>query len=174
MSAAKVVMEARAAGVQLRVVDEDLALAAATKPLAAVLELLSRHKPAIVGWLRPGPGGWSAEDWNVFFDERAGIAEFERGLPRNTAEARAFKCCVVEWLNNNPARATAGRCPRCGSEDNNYDPLIPYGCSSNRIVWLHSRCWPGWYSARKATAIAALAEMGIRELTITGYNSPET
>jgi hypothetical protein len=26
-------------------------------------------------------GGWSVEDWQVFFDERAGIIEFDRGLP---------------------------------------------------------------------------------------------
>jgi hypothetical protein len=26
--------------------------------------------------LRRGNDGWSAEDWKVFFDERAGIAEF--------------------------------------------------------------------------------------------------
>ena len=87
MSAAKAVMEARAAGVQLRVVDEDLALAAATEPSAAVLELLSRHKPAIVDWLRPGPDGWSRDDWHSYFDERAGLAEFDGGLSRDQAEA---------------------------------------------------------------------------------------
>ena len=31
--------------------------------------------------------------------ERAGIAEFDGGLPRPEAEALAFECCVVEWLN---------------------------------------------------------------------------
>jgi len=37
--------------------------------------LLSRHKSGIVALLRPGRDGWSAEDWQVFFDERAGIAD---------------------------------------------------------------------------------------------------
>src|SRR3954468_14916795 len=27
--------------------------------------------------LRPGDDGWSINDWQVFFDERAGIAEFD-------------------------------------------------------------------------------------------------
>ena len=52
------------------------------RPLA-ILDLLSRHKPGIVALLRPGRDGWSAEDWQAFFDERAGIAEFDGGLPRN-------------------------------------------------------------------------------------------
>ena len=36
------------------------------------------------------------EDWQVFFDERAGIAEFDGGLPRAETEARAFACCMAE------------------------------------------------------------------------------
>ena len=76
-------------------------LEAPTPAARAVLDLLSRHKPGIVALLRPGRDGWSAEDWQVFFDERAGIAEFDGGLPRVEAEARAFACCVIEWLNRN-------------------------------------------------------------------------
>jgi hypothetical protein len=57
--------------------------------------------------LRPGEwhspeGGWSAEEWLVFFDERAGVAEFDGGLPRPQAEVHAFACCVAEWLNQHP------------------------------------------------------------------------
>ena len=45
--------------------------------------------------LRPGGDGWSGEDWRAFFDERAGIAEFDGGLPRDQAEARAFEDLVA-------------------------------------------------------------------------------
>lgn len=45
-----------------------------------------RHKPGIVALLRPGRDGWSADDWLAFFDERAGIAEFDGESPR--AEGR--------------------------------------------------------------------------------------
>jgi hypothetical protein len=55
-------------------------------PPPAVLDLVSRHKAV------------------AFYDERAGIAEFEGRLPREEAEARAFARCVVEWLNRNPVR----------------------------------------------------------------------
>jgi len=52
-----------------------------------------------VALLRTGRDSWSGEDWRAFFDERAGIAEFDGGLPRLEAEARAYACCVAEWLN---------------------------------------------------------------------------
>ena len=90
---------ARAAGIILAVDGEDSVLEAASMPPAAVLDALSQKKAEIVALLRPGRVGWSSEDWQAFFDERAGIAEFDGGLPRPQAEAQAFVCCVVEWLN---------------------------------------------------------------------------
>jgi hypothetical protein len=39
--------------------------------------------------------GWSAEDWRVFFYERAGIVECDGGLPHAEAEAQAFARCAV-------------------------------------------------------------------------------
>ena len=114
MSAAEALKAARAAGVELAIDGDDLVLEASAPPPAAVLDLLSRHKAGIVALLRPGDDGWSAEDWQAFFDERAGIAEFDGGLPRAEAEARAFACCVAEWLNRNPVRSPPGRCLGCG------------------------------------------------------------
>jgi hypothetical protein len=104
LSAVEALKAARAAGIEIALDGDDLVLSAALAPPAAVLDALSRHKAEIVALLRPGRDGWSGEDWQVYFDERAGIAEFDGGLPRVDAEARAFACCVVEWLNRNPAR----------------------------------------------------------------------
>ena len=109
----------------------------------------------------PADDGWSAEDWQVFFEERAGIVEFDGGLPRAEAEAQAFACCVVEWLNRNPERSPAGRCLGCGDREHAHDPLLPYGVEPTGHAWLHSRCWPAWYEARKAKAVSALTAMGI-------------
>ena len=64
--------------------------------------------------LRTGRDSWSGEDWRAFFDEQAGIAEFDGGLPRLEAEARAFTYCVAEWLNRNPVRSSPDSCLRCG------------------------------------------------------------
>lgn len=161
MSAAEALKAARAAGIELGIDGDDLVLEASAPPSAAVLDLLSHHKVGIVTLLRPAGDGWSAEDWQVLFDERAGIAEFKGGLPRGRAEARAFACCVAEWLNRNPARSPAGRCLNCGDGNHAHDPLLPHGVESNGHAWLHSRCWPAWYAGRKSEAVAALAAMGI-------------
>ena len=99
MSAVEALKAARAAGIELALDGDDLTLSAASAPPAAVLDALSRHKAEVVALLRPGRDGWSVEDWQVYFDERAGVAEFDGGLPRGAAEAKAFECCVVEWLN---------------------------------------------------------------------------
>lgn len=161
MSAIEALKAARAAGVQLRIEGDDLVLEASAAPPLAVLALLSLNKAGIVPMLRRSIDGWSAEDWQAFFDERAGIAEFDGGAPRMIAEARAFACCVAEWLNRNPERSPAGGCLNCGERDHDHDPLLPFGIESTGHVWLHSHCWSSWHEARKARAAAALAAMGI-------------
>jgi hypothetical protein len=113
---------------------------------------LSRHKGGIARLLLLGRDGWSVEDWQVFFDERAGIAEFDGGLTRPQAESRAFACCAAEWLNRNHVGSPPGRCLGCGADDHAHDPLLRYGVESTGHVWLHSRCWPAWYAGRKADA----------------------
>ena len=83
------------------------------------------------------------------------------GLPRTDAEARAFACCVAEWLIQHPVRSEPGRCLSCGGDANGYDALLPHGTDSTGHAWLHDRCWESWYADRKAKAVAALAAMGI-------------
>jgi hypothetical protein len=161
MKANDALKAARAAGIILAVDGEDLVLEAASMPPAAVLDALSQQKAEIVALLRPGRVVWSSEDWQAFFDERASIAEFDGGLPRPHAEAHAFGCCVVEWLNHNPVSSPPSRCLGCGGVDRSHDPLLPYGVERTGHAWLHSRCWPAWYADRKAQAIAGLATRGI-------------
>jgi hypothetical protein len=142
MSAVAALKAARAAGVDLVLDGDDLLLEAASAPPAAVHGALSRHKAEIVALLRPGPDEWSAEDWQVFFDERAGIIEFDGGLPRAEAEVNAFACCAVEWLNRNPERSPAGCCHGCGDREHAHDPLLPYGTENpTAMPGCISRCW---------------------------------
>ena len=98
MSTADASKSAGATGIEMRFDDDDLALSAAAAPHAAVLDALSQHKTGIVALLRPGRDGWSAEDWQAYFDERAGVAEFAGGLSRAEAEAhaRVLRCGVVD------------------------------------------------------------------------------
>jgi len=162
MSALEALKAARAVGVEPAIDGDDIALKAASAPPAAVLDALSRHKAEIVALLRPGRDGWSAEDWQGFFEERAGIIEFDGGLPRAEAEAQVFACCVTEWLHRNPAYSPAGRCLGFGNPEYAHDQLLPFGTESTGHAWLHSRCWPTWYEVRKAKAVTALAAMGIK------------
>ena len=89
MSAAEALKAARAAGIQLGIDGDDLVLEAAVPPPPAVIDLLSSHKASIVALLRPAEDGWSAEDRQVLFDERAAIIEFDGGASRTWAEALA-------------------------------------------------------------------------------------
>jgi hypothetical protein len=163
MSAAEALKAARAAGLRLGIDGDDLTLEAPAAPPDAVLDLLSRHKADILALLQPAHDGWTAEDWLASYDERAGVAEFDGGLPREEAETRAFACCLVEWLNRNPVRSLPGRCRGCGQAEHAHDPLLPFGTETTGHVWLHSRCWPAWRNAREADAIAALARIGIHQ-----------
>lgn len=72
----------------------------------------ARHRIEKVSLAR-GPkraDAWSQEDWQAFFNERAGIAEYEGGQDRRTAEASAMECCIVEWLNRHPEPSGSDRC----------------------------------------------------------------
>jgi hypothetical protein len=161
VSAAEALKAAHAAGIELSLDGDDLLLEASAPPHTAILDLLSNHKAGVVALLRSDRDGWSAEDWQVYFDERAAIAEFDGGLPRLEAEARAFACCVVEWLNRNFERSPPGRCLACAGGDLAHHALLPHGSEPTGHVWLHSRCWPAWHAGRKAEAVAALTAMGI-------------
>jgi hypothetical protein len=157
MSAVEALEAARAAGIEFAPDGDDLVLSAAAAPPAGVLEALLRHKTQIVAMLRCRRDDWSDMDWLAFFDERAGIAELDGGLPRSSAEARAFECCAVEWLERNPVCSAPGRCLGCGGREHSYDKLLPYGTEPTGHAWLHSRCWKARHADRKVRAVAVLS-----------------
>lgn len=161
MSAAQVLREARAVGIHLAVEGEDLLLEASAPPPSAVLEALSRHKNEILAMLRRGHNRWSTEDWRLFFEERAAIAEFDGGLPRNKAEAQAFECCIVEWLNRNPASSKPGRCAWCGRSESQDAIVLPFGTEPGIHVWLHAQRWTEWQKMRRSHAEETLNQMDL-------------
>jgi hypothetical protein len=152
--------EARAAGVQVAIDGDALTLEASAAPPPAVIESLSRYKAEIIALLRPADDGWSALDWWTFFRERARMAAVH-GLTGIEAEARAFDCCVVEWLNRNPVRSPPSRCLGCDQAEHSCAPLLPFGIESSGHAWLHSRCWPAWHAGRQVAAADDLAKLGI-------------
>jgi hypothetical protein len=112
--------------------------------------------------LRQGMSGWTAEKWMTVFEQRVGAIEHDGRLPRELAEAEAFKACVAIWLNRNPVMSPAGRCIVCGRGDHPDDVVLPYGTTPPGAAWLHGACWPTWSRERQAQATDALAAMGIR------------
>jgi hypothetical protein len=164
MSGREALRAARAVGVEFAVKGADLSLKAPAEPPAAVLDALRRHKAEIVAMLRPGLDGWSSEDWQLFFEERAAIAEFDGGLPRAEAEAQAFECCVVKWLDLNPDPSAPGRCAWCGGFES-HAPVVPFGTEPGTHTWLHPQCWTEWQKTRRSQAAKTLSRMGIRNFS---------
>ena len=112
------------------------------------------HKPS-------GAAQWDVDDWRAYFDERAGIVEFDGGPSRADTEARAMACCVAKWLNRHPFRSSPDRCHACGDGPER-EALVPFGTTNTGHVWLHGRCWREWHECRTAEAGAALAALGFR------------
>lgn len=163
MSAVRALRAARDAGVRIGVDGDSLTLEAEAAPPAAVLDLLTIHKPGVFELLRTGSDGWSGVNWLAFFDKHVAESEFDDAFPIPSAVARAFACCVAEWLNRNPVRSSPDRCLGCGGGDHAHDALLPFGTEQTGHAWLHSRCWLAWRANRKAAAVAALAIFEIRE-----------
>ena len=168
MSAFEALDAARAAGIEVRLDGKDLELSAPGELATGVIDMLRRHKRSIVSLmqgrllaLRQPIQAWDPVDWRAFFDERAGIAEYEGGVPRAEAEARAFDCCIAEWLLRKPIDSSPERCLRCGKQAKTDDPLLAIGVVGAGQAWLHRECVSGWHSARLAAAVAALGAMNI-------------
>lgn len=162
MSASEALLQAREAGVRVRIDGDHLALEASAPPQAGVLDILARYKADILYLLRPADDGWSAEDWREYYEERAGVAEFNGGLSREQAEKRAYDCCVGKWLHLNPVRSAPSRCHHCGKPGG---LLFPY-LTGDKLrdpwhTWLHQECSSDWHNARKMKAVSVLFEMGI-------------
>jgi hypothetical protein len=161
MSAPEALRAAHAAGVTVMFDGEDLLLEANAEPPQAVLDVLARHKLSILALLRSSQGGWTAEDWRAYYDERAGFLEHDGGLVRAKAEFQAFDCCVVEWLNRNTSFPLAGRCAWCGKPETPNAVVVPFGTEPGTHAWLHAECWPAWHQSRRREADTALRRMGI-------------
>jgi hypothetical protein len=162
MSVTSVLGLAERAGVQIQIDGDDLLLSASSEPPKVILHLISSHKLDIVALLRLCKLGWSPEDWQAYFTERAAIAQHDGKLPRQLADAQAFACCIVKWLELNLEPAPPGRCVKCGAASLPGNPLLPYGVGKFSQACLHDRCWAAWHIACRSQAIEAMRLMGIQ------------
>ncbi len=161
MSAIEVLRVARESGISLSVVGTDLLLGADWEPPSTLVGDLRRHKAAILALLSRGDDRWAVEDWQSFYDERADIAEFDGDQTRAEAEARAFECCIVEWLDQHPEPSDPEHCAWCGAAETSDACVVPYGTNPVGSAWLHPGCWDAWYQERHRKAASALMGVGI-------------
>jgi len=157
MSATEALRYAENAGVRVRVDGEHLELAAFSEPPAFVVELLCRHKTHVIALLLSSDHGWSHEDWRAYFDERAGIAEYDGKLSRGKAEALAFGCCVLKWLE------LTFRCPEprhCKCVGNPPSDLS-FGPEVTGWISPTSRCRRVWQTEAWCAAFDFLEKNGI-------------
>jgi len=165
MSAAKLLGDVRASGIEVTVDGEFLSLKAANEPSPEVLQNLREHKSALIHLLRSEASGWSSDDWREYFEERAAISEFDHGFTRTIAETNAFELCVQEWLRQNPISSAPGVCNQCLQPKGLIQPYFTGGDVHNPAhVWLHPNCANRWHEARRDSAIASLEALGLRAI----------
>lgn len=110
------------------------------------------------------PPIWNAADWRTFYDERAGIAEFDGNQPRHQAEALAYQTTIIEWMNiTPPTDLSEDRCAGCGEALGEIgSAAVPVLAGGGAHAWVHhGACHKRFQAARKAEAIKALEAMGI-------------
>ena len=135
MSAAKAVMTARAAGIQLGVDGNDLVLEATTAPLSEMLDLLRIHKAEILAFLRLGHDGAQS---------------------LSKAEISTFENRVIDWLDQHREPSDPERCTWCRHPDLPEHIIVPFGSNLHGHTWLHPECWREWHKLRRETATQAL------------------
>jgi hypothetical protein len=79
-------------------------------------------------------GNGVAFDWQTFFNERAGIAEFDGYALGAEAERQAYECCTDEWLNRNPEAAVPGQCAKCRQAHRPDHIVVPFGTEKPRLA----------------------------------------
>lgn len=131
---------------------QSVATVAASPPLRGSLHAYARESAL----------AWDAEEWQSFFDERAGIAEYDGGLPRPEAERSAYQSCLAEWEDQNPVQSSSDRCCVCGKQEGRDTALLAIGLNPNQ-VWLHDVCWKIWREDRLKQAKACLDRLGIQD-----------
>ncbi len=159
-----IIAQVRAAGGRVVMIEDRLKVRAPLPLPDKLVAELRLHKAEVMAFLQDRKAAWTPEDWRAFFDERAGIAEHDGGLPRADAEQRAYECCIVEWLWRHPPPASGPeRCAHCGQ------PLgepgrngVPFLTGDGGHVWLHGGCHGDWTAQRRAEAMTALTILGLR------------
>jgi hypothetical protein len=157
-TAEMIVNEIERAGGTIRVVGGALRVRFGADPTPELVAAIRTLKLAVIAYLlRPAGATWSAEEWQAFFDERAGIREHDGHHSRTQAEQDALEDCLAQWLALHPpapGEASAG-CFACGKKGAGDPNLVPHLTHGGHF-WLHQRCWEAYWANRRSVALADL------------------
>jgi hypothetical protein len=165
MTAAALIAEARAAGVQLHLVgDNGIRWRCSGPPPSHLLARLRDLKGDVIAALREeghkGHGThWAdeAQRWRDAYEEKAAIREHDGGLSRDEAEAAALLDMAARWRSENPLPASdRAACCHCDK---------PAPCTSilagaqGEHAWLHRECWAPMNERRQREALDAVTRL---------------
>jgi hypothetical protein len=74
--------------------------------------------------LPPSATIWSGDDYRAFYDRRQEPSCLRAGQSQK-AEAFAYECAVLEWLNRIFEPSPPGHCVYCGRGERKGDALLP-------------------------------------------------
>lgn len=134
------------------------ALTGHSTALRAALSIV--QKPPIQNTALEAPQSaepWTRDDWVAFWEERAGIREFESGVARKEAEAGAVEDCIAQWLAVTPLSVhDRGNCISCGEPAQPIEalPIIIAG----ETGLLHPACAIAFSAQRRMEAQSSLGQ----------------
>jgi hypothetical protein len=75
------------------------------------------------GSAKPISATWTAEDWRVYYLERAAIREYDGGLTRAEADRRAWRETANRWWHEHGSRSAPNICCGCGKPVSGADAI---------------------------------------------------
>ena len=165
MNLAKTILhDVSAMGGLLTAKDGRLKITAPTPLPQALLERVRAAKPVLLEALQLTH--WTDTDWQEYYDERAGIAEYDGRTSREKAEQQAYEACITRWLNMYPqSQSNPDVCPHCNKPNGTPgEQSIAVLNGGESHLWLHSTCLAAWQERRVQQAIDALTLNGITQL----------
>lgn len=101
-------------------------------------------------------GQWDRADWQVFYDERAGISEHDGQQTAEKAGSIAYEAAIARWMNEHPFTGDKALCGACG--ESLAGDVVPLTDGA----WIHHpKCFHDYQEKRRNEATTALKEMGI-------------
>ena len=160
---AKIIHEVEAAGGHLAAKGGHLEVSAPAALPSNLVNDLRQHKSGVMEHLTHRPRQWTGEDFRDFYEERAGVLEYDGKLSRPEAERQAFEGTLIQWINvTAPPNLDDDHCAQCGAPVGRIgNDAVPVLAGGGGHVWLHHGCHTAWMARRKREAAETLRAMGI-------------